>query len=113
MDGLDVYIGDYSQPDPIEPDVVRQMVQGRYIFDPPQTRVNAQGFVEDVPPEEPVPPQAVACPSPSAAERGRCDRLDPGGGGEPRPFRRPRAPREADPEPAASPPPVDPPPSAR
>ena len=52
MDGLDVYVGDYSQPDPIDPDVVRQMVQGRYIFDPPPTRVNAQGFVEDVPPEE-------------------------------------------------------------
>lgn len=52
MDGLDVYVGDYSQPDPIEPDVVRQMVQGRYIFDPPPTRINAQGHVEDVPPEE-------------------------------------------------------------
>ena len=52
MDGLDVYVGDYSQPDPIDPDVVRQMVQGRYIFDPPATRINAQGHVEDVPPEE-------------------------------------------------------------
>jgi hypothetical protein len=60
MDGLDTYIDDYSKPDPIDPDVVRQMVQGRYIFDPPQTRVTAQGFVEDVPPEEAVPPQAVA-----------------------------------------------------
>ena len=58
MDGLDIYIDDYSKPDPIDPDVVRQMVQGRYIFDPPQTRVNAQGFVEDVPPEESVPPLA-------------------------------------------------------
>lgn len=49
MDGLDVYIDDYSQPDPIAADVVREMVQGRYIFDPPQTRVNEQGVVEDVP----------------------------------------------------------------
>ena len=52
MDGLDIYIGDYSQPDPISPEIVRQMVQGRYIFDPPPTRVNAQGHVEDIPPEE-------------------------------------------------------------
>jgi Protein of unknown function (DUF3306) len=52
MDGLDTYIADYSQPDPIDSETVRQMVQGRYIFDPPQTRVNAQGFVEDVPADE-------------------------------------------------------------
>ena len=52
MDGLDVYIDDYSKPDPIDPDIVRQMVQGRYIFDPPPTRINAQGHMEDVPPEE-------------------------------------------------------------
>jgi hypothetical protein len=52
MDGLDVYIDDYSKPDPIDPDIVRQMVQGRYIFDPPPTRINAQGHVEDVPAEE-------------------------------------------------------------
>jgi hypothetical protein len=51
MDGLDVYIDDYSKPDPISPDIVRQMVQGRYIFDPPPTRINAQGHAEDVPPE--------------------------------------------------------------
>ncbi len=52
MDGLDVYIDDYSKPDPIDPEVVRQMVQARYIFDPPQTRINAQGFAEDVPADE-------------------------------------------------------------
>jgi len=51
MDGLDVYIDDYSKPDPISPDTVRQLVQGRYIFDPPATRVNEQGAVEDVPPD--------------------------------------------------------------
>jgi hypothetical protein len=55
MDGLDVYVGDYSLPDPISPDIVKQMVQGRYIFDPPATRINAQGHVEDVPPEEAAP----------------------------------------------------------
>jgi len=76
MDGLDVYIDDYSKPDPISPDIVRQMVQGRYIFDPPQTRINAQGHVEDVPPEEaaldrPADAAAVAAdtpPQPSSAD---------------------------------------------
>ncbi len=52
MDGLDVYIGDYSKPDPIEPELVRTLVQARYIFNPPATRVNADGFVEDVPEAE-------------------------------------------------------------
>jgi len=48
MDGLDVYIDDYSKPDPIDPDIVRTLVQARYIFNPPATRVNEQGYVEDV-----------------------------------------------------------------
>ncbi len=52
MDGLDVYIDDYSRPDPIAPELVRKLAQARYIFDPPSTRVNADGVVEDVPPEE-------------------------------------------------------------
>lgn len=52
MDGLDIYIGDYTQPDPISPEIVRELVQGRYIFNPPPTRINAQGFLEDVPADE-------------------------------------------------------------
>lgn len=52
MDGLDTYIDDYSKPDPISPDVVKMLNQARYIFAPPPTRLNAQGFVEDVPEEE-------------------------------------------------------------
>ncbi|HSC97770.1 MAG TPA: DUF3306 domain-containing protein [Casimicrobiaceae bacterium] len=48
MDGLDVYIDDYSKPDPIDPEIVRTLVQARYIFNPPATRVNEQGYVEDV-----------------------------------------------------------------
>jgi hypothetical protein len=61
MDGLDTYIDDYSKADPIATDVVRTLVQARYIFDPPQTRINEQGFVEDVPPPVPEtpPPQDV------------------------------------------------------
>ena len=51
MDGLDVYIDDYSKADPIDPAIVRTLVQARYIFNPPATRVNAEGHVEDVPDE--------------------------------------------------------------
>lgn len=48
MDGLDVYIDDYSKPDPIAPEIVRQLAHARYLFDPPKTRVNDEGYVEDV-----------------------------------------------------------------
>lgn len=58
MDGLDVYIDDYSLPSPIEPALVRTLMQARYIFNPPQTRVNADGHVEDVPDESVVAPLA-------------------------------------------------------
>jgi len=51
MDGLDVYIDDYSKPSPIDPALVRTLVQARYIFDPPKTRVTPEGTVEDVPDE--------------------------------------------------------------
>jgi hypothetical protein len=51
MDGLDVDIDDYSKPSPIEPELVRTLAQARYLFDPPKTRVNAEGHVEDVPDE--------------------------------------------------------------
>jgi hypothetical protein len=51
MDGLDVYIDDYSKPSPLEPELARTLAQARYIFDPPKTRVSAEGFVEDVPDE--------------------------------------------------------------
>ena len=60
MDGLDVYIDDYTKPDPISPDVVRTLVQSRYIFDPPKTRVNEKGEVEDVPDPLESPPEATA-----------------------------------------------------
>jgi hypothetical protein len=59
MDGLDVYIDDYSIPDPIEPEVARALHHAKSIFAPTKTRVNAEGHVEDVPPDEPAPaPQA-------------------------------------------------------
>jgi hypothetical protein len=72
MDGLDVYIDDYGKPDPIAPEIVRQLVQGRYLFDPPQTRVNAEGVVENVPPDAAADavcaePAATAAPVVAAA----------------------------------------------
>jgi Protein of unknown function (DUF3306) len=72
MDGLDVYIDDYSKPSPLEPDLVRTLVQARYIFDPPKTRVTADGIVEDVPDEgdnvEDRPDVAVAGEAPAGVE---------------------------------------------
>ena len=78
MDGLDVYIDDYGQPDPIAPEVVRQLVQGRYLFDPPKTRVNAQGAVEDVPPEgsDDAPHAGHADPADPAAEASLAEGLE-------------------------------------
>jgi len=51
MDGLDVYIDDYTKFEPIPPEVMAKLNQARYLFDPPKTRVNPQGEVEDVPDE--------------------------------------------------------------
>jgi len=63
MDGLDVYVGDYSLPDPISPELVRQLLHARSVLAPPKTRINAQGCVEDVPPDEPA--AAPSAPAPS------------------------------------------------
>lgn len=52
MDGLDVYIDDYNKFEPIPDDVLAKLEHVRYLFDPPKTRVNALGYVEDVPEEE-------------------------------------------------------------
>ena len=38
MDGLDIYIDDYSKPDPLDPEVVKQMVQWRNMFPSPETQ---------------------------------------------------------------------------
>jgi Protein of unknown function (DUF3306) len=49
MDGLDTYIDDYTKADPISADMLKQLVQARYIFDPPKTEVTAEGHVIDSP----------------------------------------------------------------
>ena len=95
MDGLDVYIDDYSIADPIAPELVRQLAQARYIFDPPRTRVTEAGVVEDVSAEESTvnadaaPPDALpesqAIPSapatPSAASDAASDAAAESGAG--------------------------------
>ena len=79
MDGLDIYIDDYSKPDPIDAETVAGLVQARYLFNPPRTRVNERGEAEDVPADE-VPDRGrsgrahpsgrrAAPPAPSAAGR--------------------------------------------
>lgn len=63
MDGLDVYIDDYTQPDPISPEMMKQLLHTRHIFNPPATEVNAEGHVVDkvvAPVEEPVVTAATA-----------------------------------------------------
>ena len=66
MDGLDVYIDDYSKPDPIDAETVKQLAAWKYLSDPPKTRVNERGEVEDVPPEAEAAPDAH--PTPAVAE---------------------------------------------
>jgi len=60
MDGLDVYIDDYSTPSPLEPALVSQLAHARFTLDPPPTRINARGEVEDIPPEELEAPAQLA-----------------------------------------------------
>ncbi len=67
MDGLDVYIDDYSIPSPLEPELIEQLVHARFTLNPPRTRVNAQGHVEDVPPDEPAPSDAPEAEDATAA----------------------------------------------
>ena len=62
MDRLDVYIDDYSQPDPLPREWLQELASAQNILNPPQTRVNDQGFAEDVPPESAHAEAALAEP---------------------------------------------------
>lgn len=72
MDRLDVYIDDYSKPDPLPREWLNELASAQNILNPPQTRVNDQGFAEDVPPEgaateiESVAPEETPAASESA-----------------------------------------------
>jgi Protein of unknown function (DUF3306) len=63
MDGLDIYVGDYTQSDPIPDDVLKRLVQARAIFNPPKTMLTPEGHVVDVPPEaDAAVPEVVPAP---------------------------------------------------
>jgi Protein of unknown function (DUF3306) len=93
MDGLDVYIDDYTQPDPISPEMMKQLLHTRHIFNPPVTEVNAEGHVVDVAPsaapaEETVATAAaagtpIAYAAPALPAEGTATESD-GEGGKPR-----------------------------
>ncbi|MET0344701.1 MAG: hypothetical protein ABW218_00425, partial [Casimicrobiaceae bacterium] len=55
---------------PISPDVVKLLNQARYIFAPPPTRVNAQGYAEDVPEDELAAHAQAAAAASAATEAG-------------------------------------------
>ncbi|MDH5286376.1 MAG: DUF3306 domain-containing protein [Betaproteobacteria bacterium] len=67
MDGLDVYIDDYSKFEPITPEVLKQLRHARYVLEPPKTRVNEQGNVEDVVEDVVEPAQAEGEGAPESA----------------------------------------------
>lgn len=80
MDGLDTYIDDYSTPSPLEPELARTLMQARYIFNPPKTRVNADGHVEDVP-DEPASADAGVLAADASAPP-VADAVEAGSGGD-------------------------------
>jgi hypothetical protein len=53
MDGLDVYIDDYTKADPIPDEMLKQLAHAEAIFNPPPTMVTPEGHVVDVPPRTP------------------------------------------------------------
>ena len=66
MDGLDVYIDDYGKTVPIPPELVAQLNHAKFLFDPPKTRVNEHGYVEDVPAEAATEAADVAQDAPAS-----------------------------------------------
>ena len=60
MDGLDIYIGDYGQPDPIPPEMLRKMVQSKFLglFD--DEAEDGQKSPTEAPPPAPPAPSGSA-----------------------------------------------------
>jgi len=59
MDGLDIYVGDYTKSDPIPDHIIQQLVQARAIFNPRKTMLTPEGYVVDVPEEDAALPAAT------------------------------------------------------
>lgn len=64
MDGLDIYIDDYTKADPIAPELVRELIQGRGIFGPREARAEAEESPADTVPEAVV----AQAPGPAAPQ---------------------------------------------
>ncbi len=54
MDGLDIYIGDYTKEDPIAPELVRELVQGGGLFGSIEARVAPEESLAATQPQEDV-----------------------------------------------------------
>ena len=77
MDGLDVYIDDYTKSDPIPPDVLERLVKGHFGFNPPAPppadptqepaaeRVAVPDSATALPVNESIPPGDAAEPLPA------------------------------------------------
>ncbi len=70
MDGLDVYIDDYSRPDPLPAAMARKMVAAQFmrLFDEPKTSASPAPADAGVPGPAPVAPAAYAAPVASSLE---------------------------------------------
>ena len=67
MDGLDIYIDDYSKSDPIPQAMLRQMVGAKFlkIFDDEEDQAGTQGAAAPIP-EAPLPPDSLNNPTPES-----------------------------------------------
>ena len=72
MDGLDIYVGDYSQPDPIPPEMLRRMVQSKFLglFDDEETgqEKDAEGANAAQAPSQPVVASGLSAAAPGGAD---------------------------------------------
>ena len=82
MDGLDVYIDDYSQPDPLAPSMLRQMASAKFLKlvdapeDSPQTVQTGDAFADVLP--RSTAPCPTSNPSPETLNHDHADlRLQP------------------------------------
>lgn len=66
MDGLDVYIDDYTKFEPVTPELMAKLEHAKFLFDPPKTRVNEHGYVADVPPVHETEEPTAAAQAPAA-----------------------------------------------
>ncbi|NUO88468.1 MAG: DUF3306 domain-containing protein [Cupriavidus sp.] len=70
MDGLDIYIDDYSKPDPIPPEILRQLRQAQTLglFEPTDEERAAAEAAARLSDAQQVPPATHPEPHPAAAE---------------------------------------------